>query len=79
MAAESDGDGPRIDIPIGREGGFLRITLRDDDTVRISRPGAWQQDLRRREAGALAEALDAIATTSGPGNPDPSGTGTRGA
>ena len=69
MAA--DGDGPRIDIPIGNRGAVLRVTLRNDDTVRLSRPGAWQQDLRRREAWALAEALDAIATTAGaPGPPD---------
>ena len=70
MATESEGDGPRIDIPIGREGRFLRVTLRDDDTVRVARPGSCCQDLRRREAWALAEALDAIATASGPGSLD---------
>lgn len=62
--AKSDGAQRSIDVPLGGSA-ILRVALRDDDTVRISRPGAWQQDLRRREAWALAEALDAIATTAG--------------
>ena len=56
-------DDTKRDIEVRLGGGaVLRVQLIDDDTVRISRPGAWQQDLRRHEAWALAEALDAIAT-----------------
>lgn len=56
-------DDTKRDIEVRLGGGaVLRVQRIDDDTVRISRPGAWRQDLRRHEAGALAEALDAIAT-----------------
>ena len=56
----------RIDVHL-RRGGVVRVALQDDDTVRMSRPGGWRQDLRRREAWALSEALDAIATAAEPG------------
>ncbi len=53
-----------MEVSIGRHGETIRVGA-DDDTVRLSRRGVWEQRITREEAWRLAEAIERVATRAG--------------
>lgn len=53
----------RKDLPVGKQGEVIRVEARGTE-IHLANGSRWAQRLTREEAWRLAEAIDAVATST---------------